>query len=358
MKKGTILFIIIFCSVHFAFGQLTAPKYSNEFLNIGVGSRALGMFNVQAATVGDVTAGYWNPAGLLKIQSKYELAGMHAEYFAGMAKYDYLGAAVRLDSNSVLAINAIRFGTDEIPNTLNLYDNQGNNTPNYNNISYFSSADYAFLVSFARTNNLLPGLNLGATLKVIHRTVGPFGNAWGFGLDAGAQYVRKNWQFGLMARDVTGTYNAWSFNTALFEKTFAQTGNEIPQNSVEVTLPRLIFGVGRSKRFSKDKFGILAGMDFDFTFDRKRNVLVKSNFASIDPHVGLELDYKKLVFLRAGAGNTQQIKDFDGKTKTDIQANFGVGIKINRVSIDYALTGVGADANLYSNIFSLKLALK
>jgi hypothetical protein len=358
MKKNIVLFVIIFCSVHFAFGQLTAPKYSNEFLNIGVGSRALGMYNVQAATVGDVTAGYWNPAGLLKIQSKYEVAAMHAEYFAGIAKYDYLGAAVWLDSQSVLSINAIRFGVDDIPDTRFLFDNQGNNTPNYNNVGYFSAADYAFLISFARRNNLLPGLNLGATLKVIHRTVGPFGNAWGFGLDAGAQYIRKGWQLGLMARDVTGTFNAWSYNTSLLEKVYAQTNNEIPQNSVEVTLPKLIFGVGRAFRFSKEKFGVLAGMDFDFTFDGKRNVLVKSNFASIDPHVGVEVDYKNLVFLRAGAGNTQQIKDFDGKTKTDIQANFGVGIKINRVSIDYALTGVGAEANLYSNIFSLKLALK
>ena len=40
-------------------------KYSNEFLNIGVGGRALGMGNTQVSIVQDATAGYWNPAGLL-----------------------------------------------------------------------------------------------------------------------------------------------------------------------------------------------------------------------------------------------------------------------------------------------------
>ena len=42
-----------------------APKYSNEFLAIGVGARALGMGSAYTAVVNDVTSGYWNPAGLL-----------------------------------------------------------------------------------------------------------------------------------------------------------------------------------------------------------------------------------------------------------------------------------------------------
>ena len=47
------------------FGQeesTNAPKYSNEFLQIGVGARALGMGNSLVAGVNDVTAAYWNPA--------------------------------------------------------------------------------------------------------------------------------------------------------------------------------------------------------------------------------------------------------------------------------------------------------
>lgn len=42
-----------------AWGQ-TAPKYSNEFLSLGVGGRALGMGGAQVSQVNDVTAGYWS----------------------------------------------------------------------------------------------------------------------------------------------------------------------------------------------------------------------------------------------------------------------------------------------------------
>ncbi|MBD0259821.1 MAG: hypothetical protein ICV83_29230, partial [Cytophagales bacterium] len=97
------------------FGQATAPKYSNEFLSIGIGARGLGMGRTQTAVVNDVTAGYWNPAGLLDITTKYEAALMHAEYFAGIAKYDYAGFATPIDSVSHLAVSAIRFGVDDIP---------------------------------------------------------------------------------------------------------------------------------------------------------------------------------------------------------------------------------------------------
>jgi hypothetical protein len=163
---------------------------------------------------------------------------------------------------------------------------------------------------------------------------------------------------GLMAKDVTSTFNAWTFNTETLKDAYAITGNDLPSNSIELTLPRLIFGAARSYTIKK-KFGLLASADFDFTFDGKRNVLVRSNFASIDPHIGIEADYKKIVYLRFGLGNIQQIKDFDNKKYTSVQPNFGLGVRINnRFFIDYALTDIGNTSEaLYSNVFSLKIAL-
>src|ERR1700746_1582416 len=85
------------------FGQIA--KYSNEFLNVGVSARAMAMANANVASVNDVTAGYWNPSGLLYQQSNLQLGLMHAEYFAGIAKYDFIGASKRIDSNSVAGIS-------------------------------------------------------------------------------------------------------------------------------------------------------------------------------------------------------------------------------------------------------------
>lgn len=335
--------------------QLTTPKYSNEFLSIGVGARALGMSNAVVSNTSDGTSAYWNPAGLLSIQDKYEATLMHAEYFAGIANYDFLGFAMLIDSLSHLGFSMIRFGVDDIPDTRFLYD--ANGAINYDNIRFFSAADYAFIFSYARNLRLFGGLRAGANFKVIHRNVGEFANAWGFGLDAGIQKTLGMWQFGLMFRDITGTFNAWSHNTELVEEVYALTGNIIPVSSIEVTLPRLILGATRNFKFGK-KVGLLASADLEMTFDGKRNVIIKSEVASISPAIALEANYSGIAFLRVGAGKFQEIKGFNNTTMTSWQPNFGLGVKINVFRIDYALTDFSDSAEaLYSHVFSLSLGL-
>jgi hypothetical protein len=46
-----------------------------------------------------------------------------------------------------------------------------------------------------------------------------------------------------VAKDVTSTFNVWNYQlSSEMINTFYSTGNELPQNGVELTLPRLIFG--------------------------------------------------------------------------------------------------------------------
>jgi Type IX secretion system protein PorV len=338
------------------FGTLTfaqAPKYSNEFLSIGVGARALGMSNSYVTSVNDVTSGYWNPAGLANIGNHYQVALMHSEYFAGIAKYDYGGIATRLDSSSVLAASFVRFGVDGIPNTTDLIDANGN--VDYNRITTFSAVDFAFLLSYAKTMKI-PGLRVGASAKIVRRRVGDFAGAWGFGLDAGAQYDYKKWKFAAMARDVTSTFNAWTFNLSdQMKQTFIATGNDIPSNSVEITLPKLLLGTARKFDFTK-RISLLAELNCDLTFDGKRNVMFKSKAVCADPHLGLEAGYMNIVFLRAGVGNYQTYTDAVGKTINTFQPNIGVGVRIKSVYIDYAFTDIGDQSvALYSHVFSLKV---
>jgi hypothetical protein len=330
---------------------LTAPKYSNEFLSIGVGGRALGMGNVQSAIVKDATAGYWNPAGLLKMHNKHNVMLMHSELFAGIVKNDFGTYATPLDSASALAVSVIRMGVDDIADTRRLKNEYG--YIQYDSIKYFSIADYAFLLSYARKSNLIEGLSLGANAKIIYRNVGDFANAWGFGIDAGAQLERNNWQFGLMGRDITTTFNAWSNNmdeVKLIQD--ADSANKLTENSIEVTLPRLIAGVGRNFQVT-DKFKVLAAVDLDFTFDGKRNVLLGSDFVSIDPHAGLELGYNKVLFVRGGVNNLQKFKDVHGKESWKVQPNFGVGVAHSGLTLDLALSRIADSSNLSSVIVSL-----
>lgn len=334
-----------------------APKYSNEFLQIGVGAEALGMSNAVVAKTDNVNSGYWNPAGLTNIKTGWEVGAMHSEYFAGIAKYDYVGVARTLDPKSTVGFSFIRFAVDDIPNTTQLIDNGGN--IDYDRITTFTAADYAFLFSYARKLNI-EGLSVGGNFKLINRKVGDFAKAWGFGIDAGVQYKRnEHWKFGLMARDVTSTFNAWIFNLdASMKEVFVNTGNAIPQNGLEITLPRFI--AGANTRYDLGKKGLFAGgeVDLSITTDGKRNSIIKSNPFSIDPSIGVEFGYKTFVALRFGIGNMQYIKDFDDSKSLTIQPNIGIGINIKSFSLDYAFTDIGDQSTaLYSHVISLRLKI-
>lgn len=355
MRRFLFPFLII---LSFHLTAQTVRKYSNEFLNIGVGARALGMGNANVVSAEGVNSGYWNPAGLLQQKNDLEVGLMHAEYFAGIAKYDYIGVSKRIDSNSVAGISMLRFGVDNIPNTLDLVDALGN--INYDRITTFNAVDFAALLSYARKIPTLKGLQLGGNFKIIRRTLGSFGNAWGFGLDAGAKYDYKGWKFAAMARDITSTFNAWNFNMSPEDiQTLESTGNEVPTSSLEITLPKLILGVARGTTFWKNRISIMGEVNFINTFDGMRNTVINSKVWSMEPAFGLEIGYKGMIFLRGGLGNIQkQLNDNATYMITTVQPNFGVGVKYKMFTLDYALTDIGDRSTaLYSNIFSLKIDL-
>jgi hypothetical protein len=350
----TILLSILITS---AFAQ--KRKYSNEFLNIGVGSSAFGLSGSVIANVNDVTAGYWNPAGLARMETPKQASFMHSEYFAGIAKYDYAAFATSVqDNTAVIGASIIRFGVDDIPDTSELIDADGN--INYDRVKKFSAADYAFIFSYARKKGKkdignADGLNYGANVKIIHRLVGEYGKSWGFGLDAGIQYKVGKFMLAAVGRDITTTFNAWSYNAEKLTTVYTATGNDIPKNSTETTNPRIILGAAYATPIN-DKFNIMAETNINLTTDGQRNVLVSADPISADPTLGLSVDFKKTVFLRGGVGNIQKSTDFTGKQIYTYQPNMGVGIKIKNFSLDYALTNVGNSSDaLYSNVFSIRL---
>ncbi len=358
MNNIRILFFTILFSIPTYFSQLDklAPKYSNEFLAIGVGAEAIGKGNSIVAQVEGVNSVYWNPAGLTQTNKWLDASVMHANYFGGIAKYDFFGLAHTLDNRSTIAASLIRFAVDDIPNTTQLIDQQGN--IDYDKITTFTAADYAFLVAYGRKMKL-KGLSVGGTFKVIHRKVGDFAKSWGFGLDAGLQYHTDKWKFAIAARDITTTFNAWYFSLDNQTKqVFQNTGNEIPQNGLELTMPRIL--IGGYRKFNIGNKGIYFSneLDFDITTDGKRNTLLKSKLFSLSPQYGIEIGYKQLFCIRSGFTNVQYLEDLNGRKNLNFQPNIGLGVSIKNLKLDYAYTNMGGvSIALYSHIISLRIKL-
>jgi hypothetical protein len=361
MKQFYPLIILLTVACCQTFGQFR--KYSNEFLNIGAGARGLAMGSAQVASVKDGTSGYWNPAGLVNVKDHPQVNIMHAEYFAGIGKYDYVSLALPLkDNKRTLGLSLLRFAVDDIPNTIFLVEPDG--TINFDNITSFSSSDYAFLVSLAQQVNLKNNktLNAGINAKIIHRKAGEFTTAWGFGFDAAVQLQANRWRFGIVARDVTTTFNAWSFSlNEKVREVFYLTQNEIPVRSTELTAPRLILGGAYDWKINK-ALNLLIEANLDLTFDGRRNTVVSSSVASMDPKLGLELALKNVLFVRAGINNFQKAYDDNDTTNTKkvwiYQPSTGVGFRLSNVQIDYAFTNLANQSNpLYTHVFSLKVDL-
>ena len=338
--------------------------YSNEFLNIGAGSRAFGMGGAQVASVSDATAGYWNPAGLTGVKNDPSLSLLHAEYFAGIGKYDFGALAIPVANNKrTIGLSFLRFAVDDIPNTLYLIEPDG--SVNYANLRSFSSADYAVILSVAQKikETETTSMSMGVNAKVIHRKVGSFATAWGFGLDVGFQMKGKNWSIGAAARDITTTFNAWSFSFTEREKeVLFLTDNEIPVKSTELTAPRLVIGGAYDFRFRKG-LTLKAEANLDLTFDGQRNTLISSNVINADPRIGVELNIKDVFFLRGGVFNFQKtLADGDTLNQQKVwiyQPGAGAGFKLGTsFYVDYAFTNLANQSNpLYTHIVSLRLDL-
>ncbi len=330
-------------------------KYSNEFLSIGVGARAFGMANSVVASSEDVSAGYWNPAGLVDQKDKLQLSFMHSNLYNSVANYDYLALSTKVKDNAALSFSMIRLGVDGIPNTTDLIRN---GQINYDRVTSFSAVDYSFMVSYAQ-RALNDRLSFGGSAKIIRRTGGDFASAWGFGVDASARYkTENNWMFGLMARDITTTFTAWQVQfTEAEEQTLINTGNEIPVNSIEITLPKFLLGAAKKIDFTED-FSLLTEVNGAISADGRRNTLIKTDVISIDPSIGVEAGYKEIIFLRGGVSSFQKVLDLDFVNQWTFQPNIGIGLKLKKVTLDYALTDIGDQAAAqYSHVFSIRAAI-
>jgi hypothetical protein len=324
-------------------------KYGADFLAGGVGARALGMGGAHVALASDVTAGYWNPAGLSATVFP-QAAYMHAERFDGIVQFDYGAVAFPLSVVSTLGVSFFRSGIDDIPNTLQAWEN---GQPRSENVTFFSAADYAFFISYAR--QVRDHLSAGASVKVIRRTIGDFASAWGYSLDLGAQLQLGTFAFGANIQDLTGMLQSWSVNGAAFEGLEA-FGQELPEGGSEIVLPVARLGAGLAAFPLTRDIGISAGLDVDVAFDGQRAYAFNAGDVSFHPRLGTELSYREVVALRLGISDVTSSARFG----TQVTPTVGVGLNLGPLAVDYGFGDFGGIRQElgYSHRISLQYTLR
>jgi hypothetical protein len=299
--------ITLISSTAYAGGGFKTAKYAGEFLNLGVGGRALGMGGAYIALAHDVSATYWNPAGLANIDYP-QIMLMHSEQFAGVVKYDFGSFAVPFGARRSLGLSLIRLGVDDIPETRLKNPNEKLSETNRPEIvRTFSDAEYAMFLTYAvrRSQNF----SFGGNVKIIYKGLGNH-SAWGLGFDIAALYNPfGNLNIGVNLQDVTSTVLAWD------------TGRReliVPALKAGLAYPILLPGLGGFMSPALDLEIRFEGRDYAAQFG--------AGPVSFDTHLGWEYQ-RELLALRFGS---------------DVgQFTVGAGIGLPKLQFDYAFLSHG-----------------
>ena len=365
-----------------AHGQRIA-KYGADFLAGGVDARALGMGGAYVGLADEVSAGYWNPAGLRGL-SYPEISYMHVERFAGAVSFDYGGVAMPITARSTVGVSVFRSGVNDIVNTLSAWNpDRGQPLPNYESrISRFSAADWALFVSYSR--QVSDRLSVGVNFKGIHHSIGDFASAWGYSMDVSARYRTGPYRFGAVIRDVTTMLQSWSVNPDAFkvnctnpidEEPFDACLNDdgsliednaaryqavfdqrIPQGGTALVLPVARLGSGAVWPVG-DGHTLTAGLDVDVAVDGQRAFVPNIGDVSFHPRLGMAFRYAGVVELRGGIQRLQ-IGDPIG---VDVTPSVGAGLDLKQVSVDFSFgdfAGLVAEDLGFSYRISAQLRLE
>ncbi len=311
-KKVLFLFTFLLFSITMVDAQTVIGKYAGEFMAIGVGGRPLGMGGAFVALANDVTSGYYNPAGLAHLDYP-QIALMHDERFGNLVNYNYAGVAIPYGKDMTFALNLMRLGIDDIPDTrealidrttgqviYDIYSPSARLDPNL--VKNFSNQDWVGYLSFAKRYS--EDFYYGASVKIIYRDIAEY-SAYGVGFDVGAWYTPyENLQLGANLQDITTTLVAWN------------TGRN------ELVAPTVKIGAAYDIYFFGGRLS--PAIDFDVRFENRRFASTfNAGPVSFDFHGGLEYNFKNIFSIRGGFNDVKQF-------------TIGAGVKLPKLNIDYS----------------------
>jgi hypothetical protein len=291
-----------------------------QFLKIGVGARAVGMGTAFTATSDDISAIYWNPAGLANNKGN-EVIFNHTQWFADIG-FDFAAISTHISGLGTLGAYATILSIDEMPvRTLENPEGTGET---------FKSGSISIGLSFARflTDNFAIGFNAKYIRDFIWNS-----SATGFALDAGTIYKIPVLNELRLAASISnfGTKMKMDGRDILSVQQVGGGQGNLINTKVELDefdLP-LLFRVGIAVDVIKSESSRLtAAVDAVHPNDHTEYV----NF-------GTEYAWKEIVRLRIGYKSLFEVNTEEGLT-AGVGINYGI-IGSVRLLIDYAYQDFG-----------------
>ena len=281
----TILISMIILAVELplwcGFSGSYAGTSGAQFLKLGAGARASGMGEASVAVCDDASAVYWNPAGLCKIEG-WSLNVMHVLWWDDVT-YDWVGYGYRVNETDVVGVGVQYMGYGGIDQTNDIGAKTGEFTPN----------DMSVIVSYGKNVGLFCA---GGSIKYIQSKITQTASTIAFDMGVTHEMMGGKGELGATINNV---------------------GSGLRYIEEDTPLPMNV-KVGCSYKANKS---MNLAMDV---------VMPNDN----DTYFGIGGEYKyKIVTGRVGYNTrTSDIGGMAGIT-------FGVGLKYNDVTVDYAYQG-------------------
>ncbi len=228
---------------------------AGAYLRAGAGVRPLGLGGAFVAVANDVTAGYWNPAGLGQL-TQPQFAVMYS-LLSLDRKYNYVAAAYPFARLGAISVSWINYQVGKIEGR----DRTGAIT------GEFSNGENAFLFSYGKT--LSSSFALGGTVKLLRHDLAQR-SASGIGYDLGVLFKPKEFLTLGASRQNLQTELRWDDPAQTKEKFLPLTrvGAEIkPWPFVNLSVDYEIMAYGKNKFHAGGEFllsrftGFRAGND-------------------------------------------------------------------------------------------------
>ena len=287
-----------------------------QFLKIGAGARAVGMGETFVAIANDVSALYWNPAGLEQFTDDEVMFG-HAEYVIDI-KHEFFGITHHFTSGDAVGLSVISLHMQDMPVTTE--------TQPFGTGQYFSFGDIAVGLTYAR--KMTDQFSFGITMRYIEETLDVL-KMRSVLADIGTYY----W---------TGLGSArFAVVVSNFGADVAPTGTVTEFSNQQITSfqsfsPPTQFKLGFAMEpYQDEEQHVTTSVELNHPNDNAENL-----------HLGVEYQWQRWLWLRAGLKRTigERLIGADNASSNDYTAGFGVSVptSLSNIHLDYAFANFNA----------------